>query len=268
METSALAIFFLLTTLCFALEVKQNRNSNTDTSTPSNVLYIRRRDPVRTSPGGGRLVLMNSRYNRRPKKKNLDREQLLEILGNYYDPDWMSIDEPPALANNDTDRGAMYVVRHDNWQHAELVKQLQTSNLSLELAQLGGERITEDRTVVTAVEKWLLQKASCPVKYAWEDIGTLFWPRYIKRGECTSVPGTCSWPPGMHCVPSGTSAIHILRWQCKIPKGKGRRRQFKAQKDHKKDWPKRNNDRDQQINLKCTWIRVPYPITSDCLCTC
>ncbi|XP_035228486.1 noggin-3-like [Stegodyphus dumicola] len=243
---------------------------NGEAATTENISIVRRKSPAKHALGtGGRLSLVNSRFSRRPRKKNLDTDQLLEILGDYYEPEWMSIEEPPALANKDPDRGVIYVVRHDGWQHSELIKQLQTSNLSLELAQLGGESVLQDPTFVTTVEKWLLNRASCPVRYAWEDIGSLFWPRYIKRGECASVPGTCSWPPGMHCVPSGTATLHVLRWQCKVPKGKGRRRVYKNSKDSKnKDWPRKINEGEQPANFKCNWIRVPYPITNECLCTC
>ncbi|GBL68140.1 Noggin-3, partial [Araneus ventricosus] len=239
-------------------------------TTTSGTVFVHRRIPPRAPMGnGGRYSLINSRFNRRPKKKNLDPHQLLEILGNYYSPEWMSVDEPPALANKDPDRGATYVVRHDNWQHADLIKQLQASNLSVELAQMGGSKVLEEPLFVKTVEAWLLKRASCPVRYVWEDIGNLFWPRYIRRGECASVPGTCSWPPGMHCVPSGTTTLHVLRWQCKVPKGKGRRKAFKHSKDQKsREWPRKINEGEQPANLKCSWIRVPYPITNDCLCTC
>ncbi|XP_054718170.1 noggin-3-like [Uloborus diversus] len=238
-------------------------------TTNPNVAIIRRRPQPSIPSGGGRYSLMNSRFNRRPRKKNLDKDQLLDILGSYFDEEWMSIEEPLALSSKDPDRGATYVVKHDGAQHSELVRQIHLSNLTLELAALGGQKILEDRDLVLTVEKYLLQRASCPVRFAWEDIGALFWPRYIKRGECASVPGTCSWPPGMHCVPADKSTIHVLRWQCKLPKGKGRRRTFKSTNDPKsRDWQKRVNDGDPSINLRCHWIRVPYPITTECYCTC
>ncbi|XP_015920606.2 noggin-1 [Parasteatoda tepidariorum] len=223
-------------------------------TTTSGSVFIRRKSPSsRMGGGGGRLSLMNNRFNKRPKKKHLDPDQLLDILGSFYDPLWMSIEEPTPLVNKDPDRGATYVYRE--WQQAELIKQLQLSNLSQELAQAN---IREIPGLVKTVEKWMMKKASCPIRYAWEDIGALFWPRYIRRGEC--VRATCSWPPGMHCVPSGTTTLHLLRWQCKVPKGR--------RKNLKNNNKEQLKNKDQNINLKCSWIRVPYPITNDCLCTC
>ncbi|GFY42522.1 hypothetical protein TNIN_460761 [Trichonephila inaurata madagascariensis] len=263
-------VFLLSMNLLYAHCATTDSYEDSIETTTSGSVVIRRRMPSKTSVGGGgRLSLINNRFSKRPRKKNLDPQQLMEILGNFYNPELMSVEEPSALANKDPDRGASYVIRHDNWQHADLIKQLQATNLSMELAQLGGSKILEEPVFAKTVEKWLLKRTACPVRYAWEDIGSLFWPRYIKRGECASVPGTCSWPPGMHCVPSGTTTLHILRWQCKVPKGKSRRKNFKNLKDSKnKDWPKKINEGEQPPNLKCSWIRVPYPITSDCLCTC
>ncbi|GIY63537.1 hypothetical protein CDAR_442121 [Caerostris darwini] len=268
---SVILLLSLLSILRVGCTTTTESDEDSLETTTSGSVVIRRRISSRVSSvgGGGRYSLINNRFNRRPRKKNLDPHQLLEILGGHYSPEWMSVEEPLALASKDPDRGATYVVRHDNWQHADLIKQLQGTNLTVELAQLGGTKVLEEPLLVRAVEKWLLKRASCPVRYAWEDIGNLFWPRYIKRGECASVPGTCSWPPGMHCVPSGTTTLHVLRWQCKVPKGRSRRKSFKVNKDPKgKDWPKRINEGEQPANMRCSWIRVPYPITSDCLCTC
>lgn len=102
----------------------------------------------------------------------------------------------------------------------------------------------------------------CFYRYAWEDIGALFWPRYIRRGECSTDLGSCSWPSGMHCVPSETANIEILRWQCRARKGRGRKKGYKAL--NIKDY----DEEEKPVHLKCGWIRVPYPITTECMCTC
>ena len=214
----------------------------------------------RQSAGSGRLSLINYRFNRRPRRKNLDIRELKLVLGSGYDSKFMSIEEPPELAKQDA--GAMYVVRKDSWRYGEMLQELQANNLTQELQEIAGHKFEVGPEYVKTVEKWLLKRASCPVKYAWEDIGALFWPRYIRRGECSTEPGTCSWPSGMHCVPSGTTNIQILRWQCRTPKGKGRKRGYKGpvNKDYKEE--------EKPLNLKCNWVRVPYPVTSECMCTC
>ena len=84
------------------------------------------------------------------------------------------------------------------------------------------------------IEKWLLQRASCRLHPAWTDLGALFWPRWIRRGSCGEdaagvsdvrsshrrrhgrrrAAPSCSWPPGMRCVPEASQTIRLLRWHC------------------------------------------------------
>lgn len=214
----------------------------------------------RQSPGSGRLSLINYRFNRRPKKKHLDTVELKMVLGTAYDSKFMSIELPHEL--NNPDAGASYVIKKDSWRFREMLQELQSNNLTQELQQIAGEKYIIGKEFVNTVEKWLLKRGSCPVKYAWEDIGALFWPRYIRRGECSTDQGTCSWPSGMHCVPSGTTNIEILRWHCRNRKSKGRKKGYKmtTNKDYEEE--------EKHVHMKCGWIRVPYPITTECMCTC
>lgn len=88
----------------------------------------------------------------------------------------------------------------------------------------GGGDLVEN--VMRLVQTWLVEKASCPVYYQWEDLGLLFWPRWVKRGLCSPPedalhkmaapkPAACSWPPGMHCVAAKPKTIQVLRWACR-----------------------------------------------------
>jgi hypothetical protein len=162
------------------------------------------------------------------------------------------------------------------------------------------------------MEKWLLDKASCPVRFSWKDIGGLFWPRWIKLGECMS-GNPCSWPPGMHCVPAESHTIYVLRWHCRKRKRQGRKllhtppkvedeEHLKGLPDDKKarnngrprdalqdvdggggegggrgggrgkkrarDGNRRNRNRDRTGGVHCKWLTVPYPVTSECYCSC
>ena len=101
------------------------------------------------------------------------------------------------------------------------------------------------------VKAWLVRRATCPVRFVWADLGPYFWPRWLRRGECGVEPSgdaedredrdqdnmtededdedegaaaggaprnvthSCSWPPGMKCVPGLTRTLHILRWHCR-----------------------------------------------------
>lgn len=62
---------------------------------------------------------------------------------------------------------------------------------------------------------WLVHRSSCPVEYGWVDLGKSFWPRWIKQGRCgRSETMSCSWPPGMSCMPSSIRVLNLLRWHC------------------------------------------------------
>lgn len=62
---------------------------------------------------------------------------------------------------------------------------------------------------------WLVHRGSCSVEYVWSDLGKSFWPRWIKKGRCGRTDTmSCSWPPGMSCVPSSIRVLNLLRWHC------------------------------------------------------
>jgi hypothetical protein len=44
----------------------------------------------------------------------------------------------------------------------------------------------EYRAAVTA---WLVRRATCPIRYVWDDLGPYFWPRWVRRGECLQETG-------------------------------------------------------------------------------
>lgn len=116
----------------------------------------------RQSQGSGRLSLINYRFNRRPKKKHLDAHELRMVLGTSYDSRFMSIEQPPNFTNPDA--GATYAVKKDSWRYHEMLQELQSSNLTQELQQLAGNNLKIEPEYVKTVEKWLLKRASCPVK--------------------------------------------------------------------------------------------------------
>ncbi|XP_066515473.1 noggin-1-like [Hoplias malabaricus] len=86
---------------------------------------------------------------------------------------------------------------------------------------------------------WLRERALCPVSHAWTDLGARFWPRYVRLGSC-SRERSCSVPPGMMCAPAASTHVTLLRWRCA--------RRGSA--------------------LRCAWIRVHYPVITECKCTC
>ncbi|XP_017563560.1 noggin-1 [Pygocentrus nattereri] len=85
---------------------------------------------------------------------------------------------------------------------------------------------------------WLRERTLCPVAHAWSDLGARFWPRYVRLGSC-SRERSCSVPPGMLCTSAASTHVTLLRWRCA-----------------------------RRGTLKCAWIRVHYPVITECKCSC
>ncbi|KAG9279237.1 noggin-1-like [Astyanax mexicanus] len=82
------------------------------------------------------------------------------------------------------------------------------------------------------------ERALCPVVQTWSDLGARFWPRYVRMGSC-SRERSCSVPAGMLCTPAASTHVTLLRWRCA-----------------------------RRGTLRCAWIRVHYPIITECKCSC
>lgn len=186
-----------------------------------------------------------------PRRKQLRVQMLTAALGNDLDPFWMSVEKPAVsteepLATSPSDR---------------LVSQLRALNL-------GGEMEADlDNVTLRALEDFLLRKASCPVRYVWDDVGPLFWPRWIKRGECVDDPQRrpCSWPAGMHCVPAESVTFHLLRWHCRP---RTRRASSQAPFVPEKTSARLHQRHHDHRQFRCQWLKVPYPVTARCFCSC
>ena len=174
-----------------------------------------------------------------PRPKDLNNNKLLRRLESEFDSRWMSVDAPvPGEASE----------MESNPVNSETPAWLLTELTNLNLTRTPNyvAAVPESRS---ALEMWLLERASCPVRYNWEDIGPLFWPPWVKHGKC--VARQCSWPSGMKCVPGETNTITLLRWHC-MPASP------EVEEDEKSNWKRKN----------CRWIKVPYPIMSECVCSC
>ena len=149
---------------------------------------------------------MSEYVRHRPTKRNLRPGKLLNKMGDDFKPNWMSVERP-----YDNPQDAIVTIKRQ--VDTELLPHL--SQLNFTYIDEQSETVPMKDHVQKAFEKWLLQKASCPVQFVWEDIGSLFWPRYIKQGICIDETPSCSWPPGMHCVPAESHAVRVLRWHCR-----------------------------------------------------
>ena len=199
-----------------------------------------------------------------PHRSQSQPETLMERLGDDFDPSWMSIEQPPlgdAMVN-----GSVKMTLD-----VKLLQDLTTLNFTFRDEH--GEEHEIRPTVRKYLEKWLLHRASCQVHFVWEDLGALFWPRWVKRGICDAM-SSCSWPPGMHCVPEESQTIRLLRWQChqkkdrKINYKAAAKRVINGGKWNRKKEPTGSKFGRTKEKMKCRWKKVPYPVTAECFCSC
>lgn len=210
---------------------------------------------------------------RAPKKKQLRPHTLTAILGKDFDPEWMTVDQPLVLVHEPNVTLAT-VEAPSSTIPKKLFTEVRALNLSKELG------LSSTDQSLKLFENWLVKKAACSVRYVWNDIGPLFWPRWIKRGECVNGPSrVCSWPEGMHCVPAASITLHVLRWHCR-PRIRRSSMWFSEGTagglgtaaaaavvvgDRQPQQQQRRHDSKQ---YRCHWLKVPYPVTAECFCSC
>ncbi|XP_035232836.1 uncharacterized protein LOC118204639 [Stegodyphus dumicola] len=188
-----------------------------------------------------------SRYLRRrwgPGKKLRNREYLLRLMSDYYEPDWMSEKRPKKF------RKPMFLseLNLDVSRHVSAPKQQlpwNQLNLTEELSFFHPELLPRKNQI----KSWLIRRASCPVVFTWQDMGADIWPRWLRYGYCLDRKGECSFPAGMACRPVQGAKVdlHVLRWVCRNRKG-----DLASKKKRK----------------ACEWIRVITSVIVDCQCEC
>jgi len=144
-----------------------------------------------------------------PRKKDMNPDKLNRLIGSDFNEMWMS--KTPIIAaasRNATDAfgGMLQNTGPDNLQFPE--------RLPAQYQEM--------------MRTWLVRRSSCPVEFVWTDLGKQFWPRWIKIGRCgRSETMSCSWPPGMLCMPSSTRVLNLLRWHCWLKKQKKQKQKQK-----------------------------------------
>ncbi|VEL17679.1 unnamed protein product [Protopolystoma xenopodis] len=129
--------------------------------------------------------------------------KLRKILAGSLDRDWMSEEPPRVLRQRGTGAAssALSLAERD----AKLVLEARGLNITLQLSE----------AQTSLFRNWLVELATCEMDFVWEDLGPLFWPRWIRRGVCLNRQDrSCSWPPGMQCRPSGSRGLQLLHWRC------------------------------------------------------
>lgn len=164
-----------------------------------------------------------------PKERDLNETELKSMLGDF-DSRFLSV-LPPAeerYAGND--------------ELDELEMQKPSGVLPKEIRAVDfevGKKHKPSKKLKRRLQQWLWAYSFCPVLYTWTDLGSRFWPRFVRVGSCLS-KRSCSVPEGMVCKPAASTHLTVLRWRCVQRKG----------------------------GLKCAWIPVQYPIITDCKCSC
>lgn len=192
-----------------------------------------------------------------PHRNKIKPGILMKKLGADYDPTWMSADMP----SRDEVRNVSVKISMDMKLYHDLTR------LNFTYRDDNGMEKSLRSSVRKYLEKWLMQRSACPVHLIWEDVGALFWPRWIRRGICDDAGASCSWPPGMHCVPEESQTIRLLRWQCGSTTASGRHLKPKQRIkwNNRKREPGYGRGKEK---IRCRWKKVPYPVTTECFCSC
>jgi hypothetical protein len=239
--------------------------------------YGRSLGPVSSSGGHEAMSPYEASVRRLPV------ETMMSKLGDDFDPRWMSVERPSANQTSSTSSAT-------SPDDPELLNDLR--RLRFTYRDERGEEHQLRQAVVRQLERWLLDRARCEVRYTWDDLGPLFWPRWIRHGSCDT-RAACSWPPGMHCTAAESDTLRVLHWQCR-PRASGgarHRRQaaagaenpdrksttspsrstgFKTSRTATSSSRSRSGRRRQRSSdrSQCRWKKVPYPVTSECFCSC
>lgn len=197
-----------------------------------------------------------------PSSRQLNATTLRSRLGADFNSNWMSIEMPSQATRNSTNVPPTDVDK-------ELLEDLREMGFSY--TDEHGDRRTMPSAVRSIVERWLLQRATCQVHYTWEDMGPMIWPRWVKQGYCdTDAP--CSWPPGMHCASAESDTLRLLKWHCQRPDsnrkvrhvGSERRRVASGEMTPRSGEAKAK----RSGKMQCRWKKIPFPVTSECFCSC
>jgi noggin len=133
-----------------------------------------------------------------------------------------------------------------------------------------GVRLPDGQRLRTRISQRLRRKlqnflwayTACPVTRRWRDLGVRFWPRWLKEGHCPESP--CSIPPGMRCQPAGLRHQALLRWHCR-PSGLALASAGLQQGQGLQGGQALQGLGEQR---HCSWIKVEYPIITECACSC
>ncbi|XP_062842813.1 noggin-1 [Trichomycterus rosablanca] len=166
-----------------------------------------------------------------PRERDLNATELRTILGDW-DARFLSV-TPPSERQEEEDDAA-----NEFLPDGPMPAHIRALDLDAPFVP-GARRRKTGRKLKRRLQMWLWARSACPVRYTWTDLGSRFWPQYVRVGGCRT-ERSCSVPEGMTCAPAGSTRVTLLRWRCARRRGA----------------------------LKCAWIPVQYPIITECKCSC
>lgn len=175
-----------------------------------------------------------------PGPADLDEITLLDKMGSDFDSYYMSISAP--LEMKIKPHGELeYSFKKGERPRGPMPEDFTVlDNRYIKLSEDGPEiKIRASKKTRRKLQKFLWAYSYCPVRYMWRELSKRFWPRYIKLGACEN-KRSCSMPAGMTCQPSKLKYVTLLRFYCPV---RGSRK-------------------------SCQWIKIDYPILSECSCGC
>lgn len=194
-----------------------------------------------------------------PKQQDLKLKRLIKKLGDDFNDKWMSIERPI-----DADQSEVRISDSEIIDE-KLMKDVETLNMTLTDSDNAVANISDH--TLNLFKRWLLLHGTCNIHFVYTDIGSMFWPRWIRKGICTTEV-SCSWPPGMSCLPTEGEVIRILRWNCRRGKRKHKKGRRNKQKYSNAVKDLRKRRRDRYGGMRCKWLKIPYAVNSKCVCSC
>ena len=183
-----------------------------------------------------------------PEPSTISEEDLKTLryrLGNMYNADLTSINEPPSLKSRDAGSFVMgddELVIEGMKTNPKMSEKLKTMKLKKVYShKRKGKRTELGKKTSHRIKNWLWDLSKCPVFYTWVDMGKRVYPRYIKRGEC-SKKETCSYPAGMKCKKKSWTDVSTLIYLCL------------------KDI--------NSVSLSCKWRNMKLQVLTECECGC
>ncbi|XP_013413781.1 noggin [Lingula anatina] len=171
-----------------------------------------------------------------PSFQDFDKETLLKLLGDKYEPLYMSTRQPyeSIYSPNGT---LEYDFKNNRRPTGKMPHSIRNMDFSvLHLPEGPNIKTKIGHRLSKKLQRLLWAYTYCPVNYVWKDLGVRFWPRWLREGRCYN-GRSCSIPEGMTCKPSGSKYLTLLRWHC-------------------------------QGGRTCQWIPIQYPVITACSCGC